>query len=81
VGVLAGDSGAGGAQLVSKTINIRSMQKWAVMPFQKSTGLPRLLLRKINIASPFKSTLFVIKSISHPSHNAETDIKTDMAYR
>jgi hypothetical protein len=34
-----------------------------------------------DIFSPFKSTLFMIKSISQSWHNAETDIKTDMNYR
>jgi len=31
-----------------------------------------------DIFSPFKSTLFMIKSISQSFHNAETDIKTDI---
>jgi hypothetical protein len=81
VGMLAGDTGACVAQLVSKTINARSIKKEAATPFQEGPASPGFLLLEINKSSPFKNTTFMIKSISPSLHNAETDINTDMSYR
>ena len=81
VDMFATDMGARGAQLVNETITVRSIKKQAAAPFQESPDLQGFLLLEINKSSPFKNTLFMIKSISPSLHNAETDIKTDMSYR
>jgi hypothetical protein len=72
--MLSSDTGASGAQLVSKTMNVRSIEKYAATLFQEGPYLPRFLLLEINKSSPYKNTVFMIKSISPSLHNAETDM-------
>ena len=77
--VFGGDTtGLGGAQLVSMIMNARSRKKSAATALQKGPRLPGFLVVDGNTYAPFKNTIFMIKSISYPLHNADTDMNTDI---